>query len=48
MGNQGHETDAAYGLEAIAYELKRESDRLRQLAEELQRREQLDAEMHTN
>jgi N-acyl-D-aspartate/D-glutamate deacylase len=38
----------AQGTSSIADELKRESDRLRQLAEELKQREELQAEMQAN
>jgi hypothetical protein len=36
------------GLDSVADELKRESDRLRQLAEELKARAEADAEMRAN
>jgi hypothetical protein len=44
----GQEKNAADGLCSLADELKRESERLRQLAEKLKAREDADAEMRAN
>jgi len=46
--DQGRDKNGAHGLSSVADELKRESDRLRQLADELQAREEAQAEMRAN
>jgi hypothetical protein len=46
--DQGGDKNGAQGLGSVADELRRESDRLRQLAEELQAREEAQAEMQAN
>ena len=46
--DQGRDKDDDKGLKSLADELKRESERLRLLAEELKAREEADAEMRAN
>jgi hypothetical protein len=46
--DQGRDQNSTPGLGSVADELKRESDKLRQLAEELKAREVAQAEMRAN
>jgi hypothetical protein len=46
--SQGRDENGASGLRAVADELTRESEKLRQLAEDLKSREEAQAEMQAN